>query len=108
MPVIMLIKVVGVSEQADKLPAALSGGQQQRVAIARSLANNPPLLVADEPTGNLDARTAGSVIDLFHELAEQGKTIVMVTHDDELAQKSSRIITVAEGEIALGARRIES
>jgi putative ABC transport system ATP-binding protein len=100
-----LLKIVGVSEQADKLPAALSGGQQQRVAIARSLANNPPLLVADEPTGNLDAKTAGSVIDLFHELAAQGKTIVMVTHDDDLAQKSSRIITVAEGEIALGERR---
>lgn len=95
-----LLDLVGVGDQADKLPANLSGGQQQRVAIARSLANDPPLLVADEPTGNLDSRTAAAVIDLFNQLARSGKTILMVTHDQELAERSSRIIIVAEGQIA--------
>jgi putative ABC transport system ATP-binding protein len=95
-----LLGLVGVRDQAGKLPANLSGGQQQRVAIARSLANDPPLLVADEPTGNLDSRTAGAVIDLFKELAHGGKTILMVTHDKDLVHRSSRIVTVAEGQIA--------
>lgn len=94
-----LLDLVGVADQADKLPANLSGGQQQRVAIARCLANDPPILVADEPTGNLDVRTAGSVIDLFRELTQQGKTIVMVTHDEDIARQGTRIITVAEGSI---------
>ncbi len=94
-----LLELVGVIDQADKLPANLSGGQQQRVAIARSLANDPPLLVADEPTGNLDHRTADAVIELFCRLTQAGKTILMVTHDDELAGRGSRIVTVAEGEI---------
>lgn len=95
-----LLELVGVIDQADKLPANLSGGQQQRVAIARSLANDPPLLVADEPTGNLDHRTADAVIELFGRLTQTGKTILMVTHDDELAARGSRIVTVAEGEIS--------
>lgn len=95
-----LLELVGVADQADKLPANLSGGQQQRVAIARSLANDPPLLVADEPTGNLDARTASAVIDLFAELTHAGKTILMVTHDQDLAHRGSRLVTVAEGLIA--------
>jgi putative ABC transport system ATP-binding protein len=94
-----LLDMVGVSEQAHKLSANLSGGQQQRVAIARSLANDPPLLVADEPTGNLDSKTATLVIDLFKELAAQGKTILMVTHDNDLASRSSRIVTVYDGQI---------
>ena len=92
-----LLDLVGVADQADKLPSSLSGGQQQRVAIARSLANDPPLLVADEPTGNLDAHTAASVIDLFGDLARGGKTILMVTHDLDLARQGSRILTVADG-----------
>jgi putative ABC transport system ATP-binding protein len=95
----MLLDLVGVGSQADKLPASLSGGQQQRVAIARSLANDPALLVADEPTGNLDGKTASSVIDLFETLAQEGKTILMVTHDPDLARRGSRIVTVAEGQI---------
>jgi putative ABC transport system ATP-binding protein len=95
-----LLKLVGVENQADKVPANLSGGQQQRVAIARCLANDPPLLVADEPTGNLDSRTAETVIELFRELTNGGKTILMVTHDEDLAQRSSRIVTVVEGRIA--------
>lgn len=94
-----LLKLVGVEKQADKLPASLSGGEQQRVAIARSLANDPPLLVADEPTGNLDSATAATVIDLFEGLVHSGKTILMVTHDRELARRGSRIVTVAEGRI---------
>ncbi len=98
-----LLELVGVGDQADKLPANLSGGQQQRVAIARSLANDPPLLVADEPTGNLDNRTASAVIDLFAALAAGGKTILMVTHDEDLAGRASRILTVAEGRIASSA-----
>lgn len=92
-----LLELVGVGEQADKLPANLSGGQQQRVAIARCLANDPPLVVADEPTGNLDARTAASVMDLFRDLTQVGKTVVMVTHDEDLARRTNRIVTVSEG-----------
>ncbi|EGO65803.1 ABC transporter ATP-binding protein [Acetonema longum] len=94
-----LLDLVGVGAQAGKLPTHLSGGQQQRVAIARCLANDPPLLVADEPTGNLDPRTAESVIELFRELAAGGKTILMVTHDDDLASRGNRIVTVAEGQV---------
>ena len=94
-----LLELVGVADQADKLPANLSGGQQQRVAIARSLANDPPLLVADEPTGNLDTKTAEAVLSLFKRLSQAGKTIIMVTHDGELARQGSRIVTVAEGRI---------
>ncbi|VBB05113.1 abc transporter [Lucifera butyrica] len=97
-----LLALVGVESQADKVPASLSGGQQQRVAIARSLANDPPLLVADEPTGNLDPRTAAAVIELFRELAGGGKTILMVTHDEDLACRCNRIVTVAEGRILAG------
>ncbi|MBU2703319.1 putative ABC transport system ATP-binding protein [Sporomusaceae bacterium BoRhaA] len=94
-----LLNLVGVGSQANKVPTNLSGGQQQRVAIARSLANDPPLLVADEPTGNLDPRTAEAVIELFRELTQGGKTILMVTHDEDLAQCGSRIVTVSEGRI---------
>lgn len=94
-----LLEMVGVSEQAHKLPANLSGGQQQRVAIARSLANDPPLLVADEPTGNLDSKTAAAVLDFFRELSNQGKTILMVTHDNDLARRSGRIVTVYDGQV---------
>ena len=94
-----LLEMVGVREQADKLPAKLSGGEQQRVAIARCLANDPPLIVADEPTGNLDFQTASAVIDLFVDLAKKGKTIVIVTHDKDIAQRGSRIVVVSEGRI---------
>ncbi len=100
-----LLELVGVGDQADKLPAKLSGGQQQRVAIARSLANDPPLIVADEPTGNLDSRTAAAVMDLFNELAQDGKTIVMVTHDEDLARRAGRIVTVSEGQVVTAGRK---
>ncbi|ABY34058.1 MAG TPA: ABC transporter ATP-binding protein [Chloroflexus aurantiacus] len=94
-----LLERVGLADQADKLPMALSGGQQQRVAIARALANNPPLLVADEPTGNLDSQTAEAVFQLFIELAGQGTTIVMVTHDSDLARRAGRVVLVSDGRI---------
>ena len=92
-----LLDQVGLADQAHKLPSELSGGQQQRVAIARSLANDPLVLVADEPTGNLDSKTAESIFQLFSNLVSNGKTIVMVTHDDELAKRVSRTITISDG-----------
>jgi len=95
----MLLDQVGMADQADKLPSAVSGGQQQRVAIARALANDPPILMADEPTGNLDSKTAQQVFTLFETLVDQGKTIVMVTHDSDMARRVTRAIIVADGEI---------
>jgi putative ABC transport system ATP-binding protein len=94
-----LLELVGLADQADKLPSMVSGGQQQRAAIARALANDPSLLVGDEPTGNLDSRTAGEVFDLFSQLVDQGKTMIMVTHDKELAQRVPRRIEITNGRI---------
>jgi len=94
-----LLELVGIAGQADKLPAALSGGEQQRVAIARALANDPPLIIADEPTGNLDSKTAALVFDLFRDLVSQGKTVLMVTHDKELARIVSHRIELSDGRI---------
>lgn len=94
-----LLEQVEMADQANKLPSAVSGGQQQRVAIARSLANDPPIIIGDEPTGNLDSRTADAIFQLFEDLVEQGKTILMVTHDNDLASRVSRAITVADGQI---------
>ena len=94
-----LLELVGLADHAYKLPLALSGGQQQRVAISRALANDPPVLIADEPTGNLDSKTAASVFELFHQLAAQGKSVVIVTHDSSLASKTHRTTLIADGEI---------
>jgi ABC-type lipoprotein export system ATPase subunit len=94
-----LLEQVDIHAQADKFPMTLSGGQQQRAAIARALANDPGLLVADEPTGNLDSQTATQVFDLFCQLAAQGKTVVMVTHDRELAARADQVIPLADGKI---------
>lgn len=94
-----LLELVGLADQRHKLPSQVSGGQQQRAAIARALANDPPLLVADEPTGNLDAPTALSVFSLFSRLADQGKTLVMVTHNNELACQVPRTIEIKGGRI---------
>ena len=88
-----------MADQANKLPTAISGGQQQRAAIARALAKDPPIIIADEPTGNLDSRTADSVFQLFSQLVNSGKTILMVTHDDDLAHRVTRTVTIADGEI---------
>lgn len=92
-----LLEKLGIAEQAEKLPADLSGGQQQRAAIARALANDPPLLVADEPTGNLDSRTTTEVMDLFRGLTEEGKTVVMVTHERDLGDYFTDTIELADG-----------
>lgn len=94
-----LLELVEISEHAHKLPAFISGGQQQRVAIARALANDPPILVADEPTGSLDSVTADHIFEVFEHLVENGKTIVMVTHDMGLMPRFSRHLLIADGEI---------
>jgi putative ABC transport system ATP-binding protein len=94
-----LLEVVDLADQANKLPGMVSGGQQQRAAIARALANDPQLVVGDEPTGNLDSRTAGEVFDLFYELVDQGKTMLMVTHDKELARRVPRLVEITDGNI---------
>jgi putative ABC transport system ATP-binding protein len=95
-----LLDIVGLADQAHKLPSQVSGGQQQRAAIARALANDPPLLVADEPTGNLDSATSEDVFQLFLDLVSQGKTMIMVTHSRSLAARGSRIIEIRDGLIA--------
>ncbi len=97
---IHLLDRVGIAEHADKLPSAVSGGQRQRVAIARALANDPALLVADEPTGNLDSRTTSEMFELFSSLVAEGKTIVLVTHDRDLAARASRRVRITDGRIA--------
>ena len=94
-----LLELVDMADQAYKLPSEVSGGQQQRVAIARALANDPPILAADEPTGNLDSKTADSIFKLFQRLIDEGKTILMVTHDNELASRVTRTIVIADGRI---------
>ena len=94
-----LLEKVDIADHAKKLPAALSGGQQQRLAIARAMANDPAILVADEPTGSLDSATAKLIIDIFEELVQQGRTVFMVTHDKDIAKRGSRMITLSDGEI---------
>jgi putative ABC transport system ATP-binding protein len=100
-----LLGRMGIADQAEKLPAELSGGQQQRAAIARALANDPPLLVADEPTGNLDSRTAALVIDLLAGLARQGRTVLMVTHERDAGARADRMVTMADGRVVSDHRR---
>ncbi|HEX6304249.1 MAG TPA: ABC transporter ATP-binding protein [Anaerolineales bacterium] len=97
-----LLALVGVQDLADQLPAAVSGGQQQSAAVARALANDPPIIIADEPTGNLDSRSADSVFQIFIDLARQGKTILMVTHDQVLAQRTDRVLLLADGALVAG------
>lgn len=94
-----LLKLVGLETFANKLPVSVSTGQQQLAAIARALACNPPLLVADEPTGNLDSRSADTIVDLFDQLAHSGKTVVMVTHDPSMTSRTTRNLTIADGKL---------
>jgi putative ABC transport system ATP-binding protein len=94
-----LLDRVGIKDQADKLPASLSGGQQQRAAIARALANDPPILLADEPTGNLDEDTRASVLELFAKLNTEGRTIIMVTHERDISRYANRQVTLVDGRI---------
>ncbi len=91
---------VGLSQRAKHLPTELSGGQQQRVAIARAIVTKPSLILADEPTGNLDSKTSEEIMDIFHELHRQGNTIVLITHDDEVAKQASRSIHILDGKVS--------
>ena len=94
-----LLEIVGLADHMDKLPSMVSGGQQQRAAVARALANDPPIVIADEPTGNLDSKTAATVFGLFNDLVTQGKTVIIVTHDSSLAKHAQRTALIADGEI---------
>ena len=94
---VALLESVAVGAHADKLPATLSGGEQQRVAIARALANEPPLVLADEPTGNLDSVTATAILDLFRDMANQGTTVVIATHEADIARVIDRRIEISDG-----------
>jgi ABC-type lipoprotein export system ATPase subunit len=94
-----LLDIVGLFDQKHKLPSMVSGGQQQRAAMARALANDPPIIIADEPTGNLDSKTAETVFGLFNDLVAQGKTVIIVTHDSSLAKQTHRTALIADGEI---------
>lgn len=96
---LQLLEQVDVAEHARKRPNAVSGGQQQRIAIARALANDPPLIIADEPTGSLDSATAESVLQVFAALAQQGKTVIIVTHDQDIVRRCQRAITLSDGRI---------
>ena len=94
-----VLERLGILDQADKLPSALSGGQQQRAAIARALANDPPILVADEPTGNLDTETTIGIMQLFAALVAEGKTVLMVTHERDFSSYFTRTITLVDGAV---------
>jgi energy-coupling factor transporter ATP-binding protein EcfA2 len=94
-----LLGLVGVADQADKLPASVSNGQQQSAAVARALATDPSIIVADEPTGNLDSRSAENILNLFRDLTQRGKTVLIVTHDSSITQRTDQTITIADGEI---------
>jgi putative ABC transport system ATP-binding protein len=100
-----LLDRVGIRDQADKLPVTLSGGQQQRAAIARALANDPPILMADEPTGNLDEATRTSVLELFAKLNTEGRTIIVVTHERDISRYTDRQVTLVDGRVADDAKR---
>jgi len=95
-----LLDIVGLADHMNKLPSVVSGGEQQRAAIARALANDPHLLVGDEPTGNLDSRTSEDIFELFSQVAGQGKTLVMVTHNEELAARAPRVVEIRDGKIS--------
>ena len=98
-----MLRRVGLENKMDHLPNQLSGGQQQRVALARALATNPTILLADEPTGALDQKTGHQVMDLFHELHDEGRTIIMITHDRHIAQNASRLVRILDGVLSEGA-----
>ncbi|MDD5511287.1 MAG: ABC transporter ATP-binding protein [Dehalococcoidales bacterium] len=90
---------VGLSKRVDHKPTEMSGGEQQRVAIARALINNPPIILADEPTGNLDSKSSADIMDIFHDLHQEGKTIILITHESDIAAQAQRIVRICDGEI---------
>ena len=102
-----LLDLVGIADHANKIPAHISGGQKQRVAIARALVNDPHLIIADEPTGNLDSVTAETIFQIFEKLVAQGKTIVMVTHDESFAPRFSRHLHIVDGVVSSPSENIE-
>ncbi len=91
---------VGLTQRAKHLPTELSGGQQQRVAVARAIVTRPSLILADEPTGNLDSKTSVEIMQLFHELHQQGNTIVLITHNDDIARQASRVVHILDGHLS--------
>jgi putative ABC transport system ATP-binding protein len=94
-----LLDRVGIADQADKFPGALSGGQQQRVAVARALANAPPILLADEPTGNLDSRSAQALLQVLRDRVAEGETVILVTHDRSAIEQTARSVTLVDGRV---------
>ncbi len=104
----MLLDMVGMSDRCNHNPNELSGGQKQRVAIARAMANDPAIILADEPTGALDSKTGRKIMDLFHILHSQGKTIILITHNPELAKETERIVTISDGLIVSDVRKKET
>ncbi|MEN0014961.1 MAG: ABC transporter ATP-binding protein [Solirubrobacteraceae bacterium] len=101
------LRAVGMGDRLDHLPAELSGGQQQRVAVARAIVTDPPLILADEPTGNLDSHSTEDVLDIFAALGTQGRTVVLITHEDEVAARAGRVIRVQDGQIVSDTARPE-
>ena len=97
-----ILEKVGLGERLEYLPRQLSGGQQQRVAIARALSNNPTILLADEPTGALDQKTGRQVIDIFHQLNDEGRTIILITHDESIARQAKRFVRILDGNLEEG------
>lgn len=93
------LRLVGLADRAKHRPAQLSGGQQQRVAVARALACSPKIILADEPTGALDSKSSGELMDLFHSLNEAGRTIIVITHDAKIARRASRVIRFLDGRV---------
>jgi putative ABC transport system ATP-binding protein len=93
------LAAVGMEDRMDHLPSELSGGQQQRVAVARAIVGNPALVLADEPTGNLDTHSTGEVLEIFARLNAEGRTVVLITHEDDVARRARRVVTMADGRI---------
>ena len=93
------LKKVGLEKRMHHLPAALSGGQQQRVAVARAIAAAPPVILADEPTGNLDTRSTKDVMQILHNLKDEGRTVIVITHDNEIAEQAERVIRIRDGKV---------
>jgi len=104
---LQVLESVGLAHRVTHRPSELAGGEQQRVAIARALVNDPALILADEPTGNLDSQTGKEILNLFHKIHAQGNTIIIVTHDSDIAQQSQRIITIRDGKIEREEKRGE-